>query len=157
MCTIVTKVRHIVPKLREAFKVAHSGTPGPVFVELPIDVLYPYHIVKKEFASSSNSKSLVGKVVNWYLNFYLQNLFACAFDREWPTHPIPVDIPLPTEAHVSKAAELLCSAKKPMIILGSQSVLPPVGAHKLRAAIEVRLFARYHGIQSSMKGCAVLV
>lgn len=28
--------------LREAFKVALSGTPGPVFVELPIDILYSY-------------------------------------------------------------------------------------------------------------------
>eukprot|EP00750_Incisomonas_marina_P010629 INCI16290.4.p2 GENE.INCI16290.4~~INCI16290.4.p2 ORF type:complete len:550 (-),score=103.30 INCI16290.4:2515-4164(-) len=34
-------VRDIVPMLRRAFQVASSGVPGPVFVELPIDVLYP--------------------------------------------------------------------------------------------------------------------
>ena len=33
-------VRDIVPMLRRAFQVASSGVPGPVFVELPIDVLY---------------------------------------------------------------------------------------------------------------------
>ena len=33
-------VRDIVPTLRRAFKEAASGVPGPVFVELPIDVLY---------------------------------------------------------------------------------------------------------------------
>lgn len=137
MCTTVTKVRDIVPKLREAFKVAQSGTPGPVFVELPIDVLYPYQIIKKEVVSSSSTKSLIGKVVNWYLNNYLQNLFAGAFDQELPTHPVPVDIPFPSKSHVNSAAELISKAKKPLIILGSQAVLPPVGAEKIRTAIEV--------------------
>ena len=41
-CWTVTTVRDIVPALREAFQVAQSGTPGPVFVELPIDILYSY-------------------------------------------------------------------------------------------------------------------
>lgn len=38
---MVRAVRDIVPMLREAFQLATSGVPGPVFVELPIDVLYP--------------------------------------------------------------------------------------------------------------------
>ena len=29
-------------------QIAQSGTPGPVFVEFPIDTLYPYPLVKKE-------------------------------------------------------------------------------------------------------------
>jgi acetolactate synthase-like protein len=37
----VACVRDIVPTLRRAFQEAVSGVPGPVFVELPIDVLYP--------------------------------------------------------------------------------------------------------------------
>ena len=36
-----TTVRDIVPALRRAFQEAASGVPGPVFVELPLDVLYP--------------------------------------------------------------------------------------------------------------------
>ena len=35
-----TSVRDIVPALRTAFQQAASGVPGPVFVELPLDVLY---------------------------------------------------------------------------------------------------------------------
>ena len=34
-------VRDIVPTLREAFRQAVSGVPGPCFVELPLDLLYP--------------------------------------------------------------------------------------------------------------------
>lgn len=37
----VTSARDIVPALRRAFREASSGVPGPCFVELPLDVLYP--------------------------------------------------------------------------------------------------------------------
>ncbi len=42
----VSRVRDIVPTLRRAFQEAMSGVPGPVFVELPLDVLYPITEVK---------------------------------------------------------------------------------------------------------------
>ena len=41
-------MRDIIPTLRTAFQVALSGTPGPVFVELPLDILYSYSVVEKE-------------------------------------------------------------------------------------------------------------
>ena len=44
-CWSVTTVRDILPTLREAFRLAKSGTPGPVFVELPIDILYSYLLI----------------------------------------------------------------------------------------------------------------
>ncbi|KAH7644827.1 acetolactate synthase-like protein [Dermatophagoides farinae] len=132
----ITKVRDIVPCMREAFQIAQSGTPGPVFVELPIDVLYPYSVVSKEFVAASSSRSMAGKIVNWYLNNYMKNLYAGAFDREHNVEPLPLDIPYASESDVSKAVEMITKAKKPLMILGSQSVLPPIGAEKLRKAIE---------------------
>ena len=39
-CFTISTVRDIVPMMREAFQVASSGVPGPVFIELPLDVLY---------------------------------------------------------------------------------------------------------------------
>lgn len=36
----IERVRDIVPIMRKAFQIAASGVPGPVFVELPIDLLY---------------------------------------------------------------------------------------------------------------------
>lgn len=38
---------------------------GPVFVELPIDVLYPYFIVRKEVVPAMPPKGLMGRVVSW--------------------------------------------------------------------------------------------
>ncbi|NXS56044.1 ILVBL protein, partial [Brachypteracias leptosomus] len=64
-CVSVATVRDIVPTLRRAIATAQSGTPGPVFVELPIDVLYPFHVVEKEIGGTKTGRSLRGKVVKW--------------------------------------------------------------------------------------------
>ncbi|XP_048954297.1 2-hydroxyacyl-CoA lyase 2 isoform X3 [Canis lupus dingo] len=64
-CASVRRVRDIVPTLRLAMAAAQSGTPGPVFVELPIDVLYPYFMVQKEMVPTKPPKGLMGRVVSW--------------------------------------------------------------------------------------------
>nr|XP_027209689.1 acetolactate synthase-like protein [Penaeus vannamei] len=64
-CATVTSVRDIVPVVRRALQEAQSGTPGPVFIEFPIDVLYPYHMVAKEIGVKGEGKSFMQKVVNW--------------------------------------------------------------------------------------------
>lgn len=38
---------------------------GPVFVEFPIDVLYPYHMVSREVGVKGEGKSFMQKIVNW--------------------------------------------------------------------------------------------
>jgi len=37
---------------------------GPVFVEFPIDVLYPFHLVEREVGIKSNAKALADKIAN---------------------------------------------------------------------------------------------
>ena len=55
----VSCVSEIAPVLRKAFQIAQSGVPGPVFVELPIDVLYPiqpvWYVTTSCFSSGSVS------------------------------------------------------------------------------------------------------
>lgn len=64
-CASVKRVRDIMPTLRAAMAAAQSGTPGPVFVELPIDVLYPYFMVQKEIVSTTQPKNIMGQIVFW--------------------------------------------------------------------------------------------
>lgn len=124
-------MRDIVPQVREAFRQAQMGTPGPVLVEFPLDVLYPYSMVQKEVVGMSAARSLKGKIINFYLNTYMKNMFAAAFDVERDTKPWPVEIPFPKNPQLQKTYDLLAKSKRPLILLGSQSVLPPVGAEKL--------------------------
>jgi len=91
-CATVSSVRNIVPVLKKALQEAQSGTPGPVFVEFPIDTLYPYEMVAKEIGVKGESKSFMQSVVNWYMNNYLQNLYAGAWDPR-DTKPLKVNIP----------------------------------------------------------------
>lgn len=127
----VSKVRDIVPQVREAFRQAQMGTPGPVLLEFPLDTLYPYPIVEKEVAGMTKGKTLKGKLVNAYMQSYMKNLFAAAFDVERETKPWPVEIPFPKKHHIQQTVDLLKTAKKPLILFGSQAVLPPITAEKL--------------------------
>uniref|UniRef100_A0A2K6S5B5 2-hydroxyacyl-CoA lyase 2 n=1 Tax=Saimiri boliviensis boliviensis TaxID=39432 RepID=A0A2K6S5B5_SAIBB len=134
-CASVRRVRDIVPTLRAAMAAAQSGTPGPVFVELPIDVLYPYFMVQKEMVPAKPPKGLVGRVVSWYLENYLANLFAGAWEPQ-PEGPLPLDIPQAAPQQVQRCVEILSRAKRPLMVLGSQALLTPTPADKLQAAVE---------------------
>lgn len=78
----IKRIKDIPYTMRQAIKIAQSGTPGPVFIEFPIDTLYPYHIIQKELgAKNQEAKNVVQKVINLYLNNYLCSLFAGAFEK----------------------------------------------------------------------------
>ncbi|ELK02926.1 acetolactate synthase-like protein [Pteropus alecto] len=134
-CASVKRVRDIMPTLRAAMAAAQSGTPGPVFVELPIDVLYPYFMVQKEISSTRQPKDIMGRVVSWYLDNYLANLFAGAWEPQCEG-PLPLDIPQASPQQVQRCVEILSRAKRPLLVVGSQALLPPTPADKLRAAVE---------------------
>ncbi|CAL8351300.1 unnamed protein product [Lota lota] len=135
-CASIRTIREIVPTVRKALAIAQSGTPGPVFIEFPIDTLYPFHMVSKEFGVKNPPKGLMGKVVTWYLENHLSNLFAGAWEMR-DVSPLPVDIPYATVDQVQKCIELVSRAKKPVILLGSQATLPPTPVEDIRKAVEL--------------------
>uniref|UniRef100_A0A4W5NM16 2-hydroxyacyl-CoA lyase 2 n=1 Tax=Hucho hucho TaxID=62062 RepID=A0A4W5NM16_9TELE len=130
-CASVRIVREIVPTVRKVLAIAQSGTPGPVFIEFPIDTLYPFHLVSKEFGVKNPAKGIMGKVVTWYLHNHLKNLFAGAWETR-DVSPLPVHIPQATDDQVQKCIELVSRAKKPVILLGSQATLPPTPSDDIR-------------------------
>ncbi|XP_023679002.1 2-hydroxyacyl-CoA lyase 2 [Paramormyrops kingsleyae] len=134
-CASVRAVRDIVPVVRKALVVAQSGTPGPVFVEFPIDTLYPFHLVEKEFVGKGAPKGFIGNIITWYLHNHLKNLFAGAWENR-DVSPLPVNVPLATDNQVQLSVELVSRAKKPVILLGSQTTLPPTPVNELRTALE---------------------
>lgn len=40
-CWSIQAVRDIIPTIRRAFRLAQEGVPGPVFIEFPIETLWP--------------------------------------------------------------------------------------------------------------------
>ena len=51
--TKVSTVPSLGPTVDKALRVAQSGVPGPVFVEVPVDVLYPESLVRKWYIEES--------------------------------------------------------------------------------------------------------
>jgi acetolactate synthase-like protein len=47
----VTRVRDIAPTLERAFYYAQARTPGPVYVEIPVDLLYEEAMVRKLYST----------------------------------------------------------------------------------------------------------
>ncbi|KAK3102444.1 hypothetical protein FSP39_011418 [Pinctada imbricata] len=135
-CATVTKLRDVVPTVRKAIQIAQSGTPGPVFVEFPIDVLYPYELVRRELGVKDKGPvSFMQRIINWYLLNHINDLFAGAFESR-DTNPLPVDVKKPSQSQIQKTIELITRAKRPVVVVGSQATLPPIPVEQLRKALE---------------------
>ncbi|GMT22045.1 hypothetical protein PFISCL1PPCAC_13342, partial [Pristionchus fissidentatus] len=141
----VTRLRDIVPTLREALKAAVEGTPGPVFVEFPVDVLYPYHLVVKEIGFNPNAKGFIQQALNVYLRAHVCRQFGGAFEGGQEITPLPTNIPRPKQDQLSELVSLIRNAKKPVLLIGSQAVLPPVPAADLAAAVKALGIPTYLG------------
>jgi acetolactate synthase-like protein len=111
----VTRLRDIVPTLRQAIKVAQSDTPGPVFIEFPIDVLYPYQIVVKEAGFSKEPRG-IKVLIETYLFAYISWQFGSAWAPQDIT-PLAVSVPTPKPEVVEQIADLILSSERPVILL----------------------------------------
>lgn len=134
----VQTVKDLVPAVEKAFKIAKEGTPGPVFVECPIDLLFDESIVRDWYTKDFDkpARNLQEKAMRWYINRHLNKVFkdkdknrAVQADKEAP-------YPKHNASQVTKAANQLKNAKKPLMLIGSQTVLNPAKLDKLVEAIE---------------------
>ncbi|MFZ2807451.1 MAG: thiamine pyrophosphate-binding protein [Desulfosalsimonadaceae bacterium] len=122
----ITQDCDIVPVLEEAFDVAVSGIPGPVFVECPIDLLYDRALVGEWYVEKSGQATgWKDRVTNWYLRRHVDKLFACLakgieLARQDQIAPFFMD---PDD--VATVVEMLKKSKAPVMIVGSQTALRP--------------------------------
>ena len=116
----------IVPIVEEAFNVAKSGVPGPVFVECPLDLLYDQKLVQDWYTKKvGESMGVIDKVTNWYLRRHVDKLFACSgksleIAEKEEIEPFSVD---PDD--VDRVTDRIKQSKSPVMIIGSQATLRP--------------------------------
>ncbi len=136
--TSVAKVRDIEPQIRKAFRIAREGVPGPVFVELPIDLLYPEATVKEWYGIKGGDQaagSLGKKAIQMYLSFHAQQMFRepgipqfASQIAETVTDTVS-DLAhigkesLQNQHYAHKTAEWLAASQRPVMVLGSQTTL----------------------------------
>lgn len=132
-----TKVKDLVPTLEKAFEVAQEGVPGPVFVECPVDLLYPEENVREFYGAkaASEAKSLPELALQGYLRAHLFRVFQGA-NKHTPGPRVRPTPPTPFPGAVQRAAKLLGEAKRPVFVLGSQATLQPEELPRLVKALE---------------------
>jgi acetolactate synthase-like protein len=130
-------VREIVPALERAFEEAQSGVPGPVFVELAVDLLYAEETVREWHSKMTDkpNKTLAEKGISLAINAHLTKVF---FGANVPVIKGEIDRAkaLPSRAQIKKASKIIAAAERPVFILGSQLMWHPERREELVAAIE---------------------
>lgn len=132
----VRQVRQIVPALVEAFYQAQSGVPGPVFLELPIDLLYQQPLVRQWYGIRAGGRGLGNWLVQRYLRFHLARLFAGASTRPTTITPKAPNLPRPGSSQVARVAHKLRQAERPLLLVGSQALLDVANSAALAAAVD---------------------
>jgi acetolactate synthase-1/2/3 large subunit len=132
LAVAVRRVRDLAPAVAGAFAVARSGVPGPVFVECPIDVLYPEPLVRGLYGPAAKQDgSLQARALDWYVRRHLGRLFAGSAAA--PGLPAPELPPLEIAAAtlVRRAAAALARAQRPVAVIGSQATVAAVRALRI--------------------------
>lgn len=148
-CARVTKVSALGPTIDKAFEIATSGVPGPVFIEVPVDLLYQEEIVREWYMAESGVEKMsgvTGKALELYLKAHLTRLFKAphvhvdtlpagvSLEQLAKSGPIGPSL----EEQLEKTADAYIRAEKPMLVIGSQALVnfDPDRAAELAEAVE---------------------
>jgi acetolactate synthase-1/2/3 large subunit len=123
--TTVKTVPALAPAIERACEIATEGVPGPVFVEVPVDLLYPEEIVRSWYekeAGLGKGKGIGAKALELYIRGHLYRQFRAP---ALPDVHLPVRLPhLRNGAGaLDKAAEALKAAERPVIVVGNQTLV----------------------------------
>jgi acetolactate synthase-like protein len=140
----IKQVKHIPAALHSAFMMAQHGVPGPVFVELPIDTLYPEALVRSWYMSKQEEKftwskwrqfNIVRYAEQTYIRYHLHRVFSPPTAENQHIQQTP-HTPLPSPALATKAMQSIENAQRPVMVIGSQAVVNPARIPELIASIE---------------------
>jgi len=134
----VSKLKELPYFLNRAFYKSQEGVPGPVFLEIPIDLLYGEDVVKDWYGAQNEdipAKSVQERVMKWYIERHVNNLFKGKEDVKIP-EPREVKFPRHEKEEVQKVKDRLERSSKPVMLIGSQAMLQQDKAKELARSVE---------------------
>lgn len=135
----VERVAELTPAVEWGLAQARDGVPGPVFVECPVDLLYPEDLVRRWYGvaptEAAGSVSVAKRVERAYLGWHLRRLFRGRGDG--PPSGVDWSPPVaPPPRAVRRAARALRRSQRPVLVVGSPAVQLTSETEALVAAIE---------------------
>jgi acetolactate synthase-1/2/3 large subunit len=136
--TRITTYKALGPTVERAIEIAMGGVPGPVFVEVPIDLLYPEETVRKWTMQEATMKGPLGDALRFYLRGHLYRQFE---QPHVPLHPpeLPslgdLSVTGDNQAKIDGIAADLATAKKPLLVLGSQTLVNQPSPERVADAV----------------------
>ena len=131
----VRRVAELAPALESAFALALEGVPGPVFVECPVDLLYPEALIREWYAqAAAKGRSLGARLLQAYLRRHVHRLFRGSDSPRSPS-PRAVAVPEPRAIAVARSARAVGAADRPLLVLGSQALARPREAARVAEAV----------------------
>lgn len=162
--TSVSQLAALGSTVAEALERAASGVPGPVFVEVPVDLLYAEDTVRAMFlkeAGVENPKNLAGRALRLYIEGHLYKQFRApalpaamgGLARSSMPHvptlgDLAAHLPPPrrdTGAQVQEVAKRLARAERPVLVIGSQALSTCRDPERLAAAVRALGLPTYLG------------
>jgi thiamine pyrophosphate-dependent acetolactate synthase large subunit-like protein len=129
------RVRDLAPAVDEAFVLARTGVPGPVFIECPVDLLYDEATVRTWYAEAGGKgRSFGDRALRFYLNRHLGRMFRGS-ERDAVSKPRRVEVPRSTDRSVRSALAALHRAERPLMVIGSQATACAAEADAVAAAV----------------------
>lgn len=136
--TRVSTFKSLGPTVERAMNVALDGVPGPVFVEVPIDLLYPEETVRKWTMDEATMKGPVGDALRLYLRGHLYRQFE---QPHLPVHAPELPDLMGLTIHgdsrdkVAQVATAIAQAKRPVLVLGSQTLVNEPNPERVAEAV----------------------
>ncbi len=131
-------VRQLAPAIEEAFELARADVPGPVFSEVPVDLLYDEATVREWYFKESGADKMggvTGMALKAYLGQHLGRQFWGA-PGPVPRTPQPFHPAQPATKDVDQVARWLAEAERPAFVLGSGTVTWPRDARRIADAVD---------------------
>ncbi len=129
------RVRELVPLVEVALRQAREGVPGPVFLECPVDLLYPEEVVRRLYLEmGGRGTGTLSRLVRGALGWHLRRLFAGPLPA---AAPLPAEVPPPSHSARAgaRAAKALARSERPLCLVGSQALLAAARAPDLAVAL----------------------
>ncbi len=123
----VTTLADLEAAMAHGLRVAQEGVPGPVFIEAPIDLLYPRHLVHQMFAEQAGvdrMSGLLGTSLRSAIRLYLkrQELQPSLLASRDALRPRRLREPPQPDRQLHRVAQALEKAQRPALVIGSQAM-----------------------------------